>query len=172
MDKRSMGWTSIAGAGGLGRKKLIKVVESILLVDGNEESRASLKFLLELQGYRVTEAHHGIEGLQVLCEWGCDIQLALCAPELPDMTGGEWMGQLRFLRPQIPSLLLTEREILEASEWPVGPAYAGMPATPPGPARLFGRIREAMDEYFFARCASGLGVPACLPGSYSASRAA
>jgi CheY-like chemotaxis protein len=160
MDKRSAGWRSVAGAGGLQKKKLIKVVESILLVDGIEESRASLKFLLELQGFRVIEAHHGIEGLQVLCEWGCDIQLALCAPELPDMTGGEWMGQMRFLGPQIPSMLLTEREALEASEWPVGPAYAGMPAKPPGPARLLRRIREAMDEYFFARCESGHGAPA------------
>ncbi len=166
MDKRSAGRTSLAGANGLGKQKLIKVVDTLLLIDGNEGSRASLKFLLELQGYRVTEAHHGIEGLQVLCEWGCDIQLALCAPELPDMTGGEWMGQMRFLGPQIPSVLLTEREVLEASEWPVGPAYAGMPATPPGPARLLRRIREAMDEHFFARCVSGHGAPASFPPAY------
>jgi CheY-like chemotaxis protein len=139
---------------------LIKVVETVLLVDGNEESRGSLKFLLELQGYRVAEAHHGIEGLQVLCEWDCDIQLALCAPELPDMTGGEWMGQMRFLGPEIPALLLTEREVVEAMDFPVGPAYAGMPATPAVPARLLGRIRNALDEHFFARCAPAPWAPA------------
>jgi len=138
--------------GMLRSRKVISVVDTILLVDGEPGRREALKFLLELQGYRVAEAHHGIEGLQVLCEWGSDIQLALCAPELPDMTGGEWMGQMRFLGPGIPALLLTERDVLEATEWPVGPAYAGMPATPPGPARLLGRIREAMDEYFFACC--------------------
>ena len=152
MEKQTAEWTSVARTRGLAKKRMFKVVETVLLVDGNEESRTSLKFLLELQGYRVAEAHHGIEGLQVLCEWGCDIQMALCAPELPDMTGGEWMGQMRFLGPEIPALLLTERDVLEATDWPVGPAYAGMPATPPGPTRLLGRIREAMDEYFFACC--------------------
>lgn len=152
MDKRSVEWTPVTHTGGLAKKRVIKVAETVLLVDGNEESRASLKFLLELQGYRVMEAHHGIEGLQLLCEWGRDIQIALCAPELPDMTGGEWMGQMRFLGPEIPSLLLSEREVLDAADWPVGPAYAGMPATPPGPGRLLGRMRETMDDYFFACC--------------------
>jgi CheY-like chemotaxis protein len=133
-------------------RKVIRVVDTILLVDGEPGRRESLKFLLELQGYRVAEAHHGIEGLQVLCEWGEDIQLALCAPDLPDMTGGEWMGQMRFLGPEIPALVLTEREAVEAMDMPVGPAYAGMPALPPAPMRLLTRIRQAMDNHFFAHC--------------------
>lgn len=134
-------------------RKVIRVVDTILLVDGEPGRREALKFLLELQGYRVAEAHHGIEGLQVLCEWGADIQLALCAPDLPDMTGGEWMGQMRFLGPEIPALVLTEREAIEAMDMPVGPAYAGMPALPPAPMRLLARIRQAMDNHFFAHCA-------------------
>lgn len=133
--------------------KVIRVIDTILLVDGEPGRREALKSLLELNGYRVVEAHHGIEGLQLLCAWDGDIHLALCAPDLPDMTGGEWMGQMRFLGPQVPALVLGEREMLEAAEWPVGPAHAGMPARPPAPARLMGRIREAMDEHFFARCA-------------------
>ena len=153
MQQHMAEWTSVRKTGSLEKRKVIKVVDTLLLVDGNDDSRASLKFLLELQGYRVTEARHGIEGLQVLCEWAGDIQMALCAPELPDMTGGEWMGQLHFLGPEIPALLLTEREMVEATDLPVGPAYAGMSATPPGPARLLARIRNAMDENFFAHCA-------------------
>jgi two-component system response regulator CpxR len=151
MGKRLTEWTAVTKRG-LEKRQVIQVVETVLLVDGNEESRASLKFILELQGYRVVEAHHGIEGLQVLCEWDGDIQLALCAPELPDMTGGEWMGQLRFLGPEVPALLLTEREVVEAMDLPLGPAYAGMPAKPPAPARLLDRIRDALDAHFFACC--------------------
>ena len=135
-------------------RKTIRVIDTLLLIDGEPDRREALKFLLELQGYRVMEAHHGIEGLQVLCEWGADIQLALCAPELPDMTGGEWMGQMRFLGPEIPALLLGERELSEAMDLPVGPAYGGLPALPPAPARLMARIRDAMDAHFFAHCAS------------------
>ena len=133
--------------------KANRAIDTILLIDGEPGRREALKFLLELQGYRVAEAHHGIEGLQVLCEWAGDIQMALCAPELPDMTGGEWMGQLRFLGPEIPALLLTDREMVEATDLPVGPAYAGMTANPPGPTRLLARIRNALDENFFAYCA-------------------
>lgn len=153
MGQRIADWKSAPGIKGLPKKKIVKVVDTLLLVDGDENSRSALKFLLELNGYRVAEAHHGIEGLQVLCEWGGDIQLALCAPELPDMTGGEWMGQMRFLGPEIPALLLSEREIVDAMDLAVGPAYAGMPALPPAPTRLLRRIREAMDAHFFAHCA-------------------
>lgn len=133
--------------------KMVRVIDTILLVDGEADTRQALKSILEVNGYRVVEAHHGIEALQILCEWGEDIQLVLCAPELPDMTGGEWMGQMRFLGPKVPALLLTEKEMTEASDLPVGPAYAGIPAKPLAPARLMARIRNAMDNHFFARCA-------------------
>ena len=133
--------------------KVVRVIDTILLIDGDDSARDALKFILELNGYRVVEARHGIEALQVLCEWGEDIQLALCAPELPDMTGGEWMGQMRFLGPEIPALLMSEREMIEVTDMEMAPAYAGMPAKPPAPTRLMARIRNAMDNHFFARCA-------------------
>jgi CheY-like chemotaxis protein len=130
----------------------VSVIESILLVDGEATTRSAMKFMLELNGYRVVEAHHGIEALQVLNEWGGDIQLALCGAELPDMTGPEWLSQLRFLGPEVPALLLSEKESVEVAEMAVGPAYGGMPAKPPAPARLLERIRRALDEHFFSRC--------------------
>ena len=132
--------------------KVVRVVDTVLLVDGEPATRQAMKFILELNGYRVIEAHHGIEALQLLCEWGEDIQLAVCAPELPDMSGGEWMGQMRFLGPEVPTMMLTEKDCLEVSEMEFSP-YGGMPAKPPAPAGLLGKIRNAMDEYFFARCA-------------------
>jgi CheY-like chemotaxis protein len=133
--------------------KVVRIIDTILLIDGDPATRDALKFILELNGYRVIEAHHGIEALQVLCEWGEDIQLALCAPELPDMTGGEWMGQMRFLGPEIPAILLSEKEMVETADLPLAPWYGGMPAQPPAPPRLMARIRDAMDEHFFERCA-------------------
>ena len=136
--------------GNIAKWKRVRVVESILLVDGDPATRAATKFILELNGYRVAEAHHGIEGLQVLNEWGGDIQLALCAADLPDMTGVQWLSQLRFLGPEVPAILLSESEGLEAAELQVG-SYA-LPAKPPAPTRLLGKIRRALDDHFFSRC--------------------
>ncbi|HKP98069.1 MAG TPA: response regulator, partial [Fibrobacteria bacterium] len=107
--------------------KVVSVVESILLVDGDPATRDAMKFILELNGYRVLEARHGIEALQVLNEWSGHIQLALCASDLPDMTGPEWLSQLRFLGPEVPALLLSERDSLEVAEMAVGPWYGGLP---------------------------------------------
>jgi CheY-like chemotaxis protein len=131
--------------------KVVSVVESVLLVDGDSSTRNSMKVILELNGYRVIEAHHGIEALQVLNEWGSDIQIALCAHDLPDMTGPEWMSQLRFMGPEVPALLLSERECLEVAEMALSP-FGGMPAKPPAPARLLEKIRRALDDHFFSRC--------------------
>ena len=133
--------------------KVIRVIDTVLLVDGDPATRHAMKFILELNGYRVVEAIHGIEAMQLLCEWGGDIQLALCAPELPDMTGGEWMGRMRFLGPEVPALLLTEKDCVEVADMEMSPWYGGMPAKPPAPTRLLAKIRNAMDEHFFERCA-------------------
>lgn len=137
--------------GNLAKWKVVSVVESILLVDGDATTRDAMKFILELNGYRVVEAHHGIEGLQVLNEWSGDILLTLCSADLPDMTGPEWLNQLRFLGPEVPAILLSERDSLEVAEMAVG-SYGGMPAKPPAPTRLLEKIRRALDDHFFSRC--------------------
>ena len=138
--------------GYLEKWKRVSVVESILLVDGDTATRGAMKFILELNGYRVVEAHHGIEALQVLNEWGGDIQLALCGAELPDMTGSQWLSQLRFLGPEVPAILLSEKDSVDVAEMAIGPAYGGMPTKPPAPARLLEKIRRALDDHFFSRC--------------------
>lgn len=138
--------------GVLNRWKIVNVVETILLVDGDPDTRDPMKFILELSGYRVVEASHGIEGLQALNEWSGDIQIALCAPDLPDMTGPEWVSQRRFLCPEVPALLLSEADGREASELPLVPDRIGGRNRPPLPVRLLGRIRKTLDERFFERC--------------------
>jgi CheY-like chemotaxis protein len=137
-------------AGSLERWKVVSIVETVLVVDGDDTTRNALKLVLELNGYRVVEALHGIEALQILGEWGEDIQLAVCADELPDMTAGQWRGQVRFLGPEIPTLVLSERDREDIADMPVGPCYGGLPAKAPMPARLLERIRAVLDERFFA----------------------
>ena len=134
----------------LDRWKVINVVETLLLVDGDSATRHALKFILELNGYRIVEALNGIEALQVLGEWGADIQVALCTEDLPDMTVGQWRGQLRFLAPEIPSLILSDRERLEIAGLPVGVDCSEGLTKLPNHIRLLERLRIALDERFFA----------------------
>ncbi|MDB5048153.1 MAG: hypothetical protein JWO30_1224, partial [Fibrobacteres bacterium] len=68
-----------------------------------------------------------------------------------DMTGPEWLGQLRFLGPEVPAILLSERDSLEVAEMTMNP-FGGMPAKPPAPVKLLEKIRRALDEHFFSRC--------------------
>jgi DNA-binding NtrC family response regulator len=129
----------------------MSVVETLLLVDGDANSRNAVKFLLELSGYRVVEATHGIEATQLLDYYGEKIHMALVSADLPDMTGPEWVGHTRILAPDLPVLLLNEWDRMEASLTPVGPWYGGLPARTPAPARLLEKIRSALDDHFFAQ---------------------
>jgi CheY-like chemotaxis protein len=136
--------------------KVLSVVETLLLVDGETTHRNALKFILELNGYRVVEATHGIEGWQILDGFGDRIHLALCAADLPDMTGPEWLSHVRIITPDLPGLLLGENERTDVGRMIVGPWYGGMPARPPAPRAVDGpglleKIRGALDETFFAR---------------------
>ncbi len=139
--------------------KIRHVKETVLLVDAEDGTRQAVKMVLKLNGYRVVEALTGIEGLQVLGEWGEDIHLAVCADELPDMTAGQWRGQVHFLGPKIPSLILSERDRDEIANLDIGNQCAGKANTPStiflpciGPqaaVRLLEKIRLALDERFF-----------------------
>lgn len=130
---------------------MMSVVETLLLADGDESTRNALKFLLELGGYRVVEATRGVEATQALDEFGDKIHMAILAADLNDMTGPEWRNFARFLAPGLPVLILTERDRLEAALTPVGPWYGGLPARTPSPSRLMEKIRQALDDHFFAQ---------------------
>lgn len=137
--------------GRIEKRNVANMVETLLLVDGDSVSRNALKFLLELSGYRVVEATHGIEATQLLNHFGGRIHMALCAADLPDMSGPEWLGHTRILAPDLPILILREWDRHEAALTPVGPWYGGLPARAPAPARLLEKIRSSLDEHFFAR---------------------
>ncbi len=138
-------------ASGMENRKMVSVVETLLLVDGDDGCRGALKFLLELGGYRVVEAAHGVEASQCLEALGDSIHMALVAADLPDMSGPEWRAHASVLAPDLPVIVLREWDRVEAALTPVGPWYGGLPARTPAPTRLLERIRSGLDDHFFAR---------------------
>ena len=59
--------------------------KDVLVIDDEPSMRHMLHLLLEKEGYRVTEAADGAEGLQALAEKPCD--LILCDIRMPQMDG-------------------------------------------------------------------------------------
>lgn len=137
--------------GRIAKRKTMSVVETLLLADGDEGCRNALKFLLELSGYRVVEAAHGVEATQWLDILGDRIHMALVAADLPDMSGPEWKAHAALTAPDLPVLVLRERDRVEAALTPVGPWYGGLSARTPTPSGLLEKIRADLDDHFFSR---------------------
>ncbi len=77
----------------------------ILLVDDDTELTALLEDILTLEGFTVSQANDGIQGLAAINE---DIDLILLDIMMPKMNGMEMLKQLR-LQWQTPVLMLTAK---------------------------------------------------------------
>ncbi|GEM80736.1 response regulator [Vibrio superstes] len=77
----------------------------ILLVDDDTELTALLEDILTYEGFTVSQAHNGIEGLEAVNE---DIDLILLDIMMPKMSGMEMLKQLRESW-QTPVLFLTAK---------------------------------------------------------------
>jgi len=68
---------------------------TVLVVEDEQESRDTLRDLLELEGYRVQTAVNGREALDVISASGDDICIVLLDLFMPVMDGWQVVDQLR-----------------------------------------------------------------------------
>ena len=68
---------------------------TVLVVEDEEESRETLRELLELRGYRVRTAMNGREALDTLTASGDEICIVLLDLFMPVMNGWQVIDQLR-----------------------------------------------------------------------------
>src|SRR5438445_13151289 len=83
----------------------------ILVVDDEEEVRASLRLALELEDYDVLAAENGGEALAVLEQDSVDAVLLDVA--MPRMGGVELCRRLRAEGNRVPILMLTAKEAVD-----------------------------------------------------------
>ncbi len=101
------------------KKPAIQVVESrkrVLLVDDEEQIRTILAQALIDEGYDVSQAGDGVQGMRLLGESRYDV--ALIDIRMPHKDGVEMLGEIRQVFPQMPVLVVTglasDREIKDA----------------------------------------------------------
>ena len=78
---------------------------TVLVVDDQEETRVSVRRLLERAGHQVLTAESGPEALDTLA--GSEIDLIIVDYFMPQMTGAELVRQIRATHPFVQIILQT-----------------------------------------------------------------
>jgi CheY-like chemotaxis protein len=115
----------------------------ILLVDDHPEVRDTTAVLLEEFGHHVTKAANGIEALERLKSGHCTCDLVISDYAMPNLSGTEFLRQVRELCPGIPALIITgyaEKQSL--AEGLDGVEVLLKPFTPSALEAAIGRISE------------------------------
>jgi PAS domain S-box-containing protein len=81
--------------------------ERILVVEDEAAVRRVIRRMLEEAGYRVTEASHGPEALELLRGDGAGIALVVCDVVMPRMNARELLAAALELRPGLPFLFVS-----------------------------------------------------------------
>jgi len=87
----------------------------ILLIDDNQQIRASLGRLLTVAGYYVSDASNGREGLRKLAFEPVD--LVVTDLVMPEMEGIETIFSIRRLRPKLPIIAMSGGGIGDAKTY-------------------------------------------------------
>lgn len=119
-------------------------LETILVVEDDEELRKLTRRMLERRGYTVIEARNGLEALESIEKGGGPIHLVITDVVMPKMGGRQLVERLAETRPELPILYFSGY-----------PAHAGFKRgihgqipllqKPFSEAELLGLVRELLD---------------------------
>jgi signal transduction histidine kinase/CheY-like chemotaxis protein len=93
---------------------------TVLLVDDEDAVREIARAALEFGGYRVVEARDGVEGVETFRALADEIGLVLLDLTMPRMSGEEACAEIRRLRPDVPVVLSSGYNEVEATRRLVG----------------------------------------------------
>ncbi len=119
--------------------------ETILLVEDALRVRAVVREILEMNGYNVLEARHGVEALEINDRHRGPIHLMLTDVVMPQMSGRELAQRLQPLRPDMRVLYMsgyTDDAIVRHGVLGAGMAFLSKPFTPDALAL---KVREVLD---------------------------
>ena len=119
--------------------------ETILLVEDALRVRAVVREILEMNGYNVLEARHGVEALEINERHQGPIHLMVTDVVMPQMSGRELAQRLQPLRPDMKVLYMsgyTDDAIVRHGVLGAGMAFLSKPFTPDALAL---KVSEVLD---------------------------
>jgi DNA-binding NtrC family response regulator len=116
----------------------------ILIVDDNEEFCQNITDILELEGYEVTSAHDGFQGLELVKENGFD--LILMDVKMPVMNGVETYKRIKEIAPAIPVIMVTAFAVEDLLREALAQGAYGSLKKPIDFEQLLEHIKQATDQ--------------------------
>ncbi len=120
--------------------------ETILLVEDESGVRGLIREILQTQGYRVLEAAHGNEALEIFQLPNQHIDLVITDMVMPQMGGRELVERISEIEPGIKVLLISgysDDAFLHQGPLKLDPPFLQKPFSP---SALASRVRELLDH--------------------------
>jgi two-component system nitrogen regulation response regulator NtrX len=117
---------------------------SILIIDDEKAIRSTLSEILSFEGYKVTEAEDGEEGLKKFIANNYDV--VLCDIKMPKMDGLEFLEKAGEVNPDIPVVIISSHGNIETAVEAVKKGAYDYISKPPDLNRLLITLRNAIDK--------------------------
>lgn len=116
----------------------------LLVVDDERMIRDTLKEILEFEGYAVTTAGDGAEGLAAIKK--DEFQVVLCDIKMPKMDGLELLQEAQRLKPDLPFIMVSAHGTIDTAVEATKLGAFDFIQKPPDLNRLLVSIRNAMNQ--------------------------
>lgn len=119
-------------------------MSTILIIDDEKAIRKTLNEILTFEGYKVTEASDGEEGLKLFSSTTFDV--VLCDIKMPKMDGIEFLVKATELNPDVPVVMISGHGTIETAVDAVKKGAFDYISKPPDLNRMLITLRNAMDK--------------------------
>lgn len=124
-------------------------MSTILIIDDEKAIRKTLNEILTFEGYKVTEASDGEEGLKLFSASLYDV--VLCDIKMPKMDGIEFLVKATELNPDVPVIMISGHGTIETAVDAVKKGAFDYISKPPDLNRMLITIRNAMDKNMLSK---------------------
>ena len=126
--------------------RTLQTIETIMVVDDDQDVLELMRASLEGEGYVVLAAHNGAEALEVAARHGMPIQVMVTDVRMPQMGGAQLIEIVRRWHPALRCLIVSGYADFSDSLQ----AFEGTPtaflAKPFAPDELTGAVRDLIDR--------------------------
>ena len=117
--------------------------KSILLIDDDDSIRRVVEYNLREEGYDVTTAPSGTEGLRLFQD--CPVDLVLTDIRMPEMDGLDLLARIKAMQPDLPVVLLTAHGTISSAVEAMKLGAFDYLTKPFDRDRLRATVRKALD---------------------------